>query len=180
MEKIFEGLKVFFEKHLIPTVFSLVLATVIFLYTPADNWIINKITDKGYFLFCAGVIFLFVQFIVYCHRVLPDKIYVVKTSRQYNAKEEQESMERLWSFIDKLNEEDRKILYDLLATGNKIIERSGGWYATGSILSNENIVHCRMIYRDGVPINQYLIDEGFYKSLQYSYKKYGKICHFSD
>lgn len=89
-------------------------------------------------------------------------------------------MERLWPFIDKLNEEDRKILYDLLITGNKEIERTGGWYAPGSILSNENIAHCRMIYRDGVPINQYLIDEGFYKSLQYSYKKYSKICHFSD
>ena len=88
--------------------------------------------------------------------------------------------EKSCKVVDKLNEKDRKILYDLLSIGNKEIERPDGWYAPGSISSNENIAYCRMIYRDRTPVNQYLIDEGFYKSLKYSYKKYGKMCHFSD
>ena len=180
MEKIFDGLKIFFEKHLIPTVLSFVLATVIYLFTPTNNWIMYRITDKGYFLFCAGIIFLLIQFIVYCFRTLPDKIYDAKTSRKYDAQKERESMENLWSFVDGLDEEDRKMLYDLLSNGNKVIEKSGGWFSPHSILCDDNIAHSRTIYREGIPVNQYLIDDGFYRSLKYSYKKYGKICHFSD
>ena len=38
-----ESLKVFLEKHLIPTVISVVAAIVVFLVLPADNWIIEKL-----------------------------------------------------------------------------------------------------------------------------------------
>lgn len=180
MEKFIDALKIFFEKHLIPTVLSLVLAAAVYLAVPENNWIIAKITDAGFYLLCAGVIFLVIQLVVYLHRTLSERRYYAKEHKKYQDRDEREAMENLWSYVDELSENDRLILYSFIKNGNKTIEKPGGWYSPESLLSNDRIVHCRTIYRGNTPINQYILDDAFYNNLKYSYVKYGKICHFVD
>lgn len=48
-----ESLKVFFEKHLIPTVIAIVSAIIAVLMLPSDFWMIEKIGKTG-FVVCWG------------------------------------------------------------------------------------------------------------------------------
>ncbi|MCR5606181.1 MAG: hypothetical protein K6F69_05115 [Treponema sp.] len=180
MEKFIDVLKIFFEKHLIPTVLSLVFSAVVYLVVPENNWIINKITDVGFYLLCAGIFFLIIEFVVYFYRTLSERKCYAKEHKKYKDRDEREAMEKLWSYIDELTESDRSILYSFIKNGNKTIEMSERWYSPQLLLRNESIVHCRTIYRGSTPVNQYILDDDFYNNLKHSYMKYGKICHFAD
>ncbi len=180
MEKIVDVLKIIFEKHLIPAVLSLVLAAGVFIMTPKDYWIIQKITTTWYYLLIAGVFFLIIQLVVFLYNTVPEKLYWKKQAKKREKNEENEAMENLWSYVDRLMDSDRAILYEFLENNNSPIEKSGGWYSPDSFLSNGRAVHCRVVYRDHMPVNQYVLETSFYNSLKYSQTKYGRICHFED
>ncbi len=180
MEKFVDVIKIIFEKHLIPAVLSLVLAAGVFLMTPKDYWVIKRITSTWYYLLVAGIVFLVVHLMVFLYKTVPDKLYWKKESKKFKQKEESEAMENLWSYVDRLMDADRDLLQEFLENDNKPIERPGGWYAPDSLLSNSSLVHCRVTYRDKMPVNQYVLEKSFYSSLKYSQLKYGRICHFED
>lgn len=56
-DSIGEALKIFLEKHLVPTVISVVAAIVALLVLPTDYWMIEKIGKTLFFFLVAGVVF---------------------------------------------------------------------------------------------------------------------------
>ena len=58
MEAFSEAIKVFAEKHLVPSIISLVSGAGIYLITPDDCWVIEKITKLGYWLLVSGCVFI--------------------------------------------------------------------------------------------------------------------------
>lgn len=65
-EAIGQAIKTFVEKHLIPTVISVVIAIASFLVLPADYWMITRIGKVPFALLVAGIVFIVIQFIVFC------------------------------------------------------------------------------------------------------------------
>ena len=63
-DSIGEALKIFLEKHLVPTVISVVAAIVALLVLPTDYWMIEKIGKTLFFFLVAGVVFLAIQVLV--------------------------------------------------------------------------------------------------------------------
>ena len=101
MEKLADALKILLEKHLIPTVLSIVVAVIVYLNTPMDRWIIERISKAGYFLFVAGTLFLLIQFIVFLFKALSNKYDDWKCDKDQRLENEHEAMESLWSLVDR-------------------------------------------------------------------------------
>lgn len=140
-EAIGQAIKTFVEKHLIPTVISVVISIASFLILPADYWMITKIGKVPFALLIAGLVFLVIQFIVFCF----DKIRrrcANRASKDYHnqndMKLERETMEKLWSEVDALNPDDRKTLKEFVVSGNTPMERSSGSRYFGNSLFNSN------------------------------------------
>ena len=60
-----ESLKVFFEKHLIPTVIAIVSAIIAVLMLPSDFWMIEKIGKTGFVVLVAGVVFIIIKILIH-------------------------------------------------------------------------------------------------------------------
>ena len=63
-DNLVEALKIFLEKHLVPTVISVVAAIIALLKLPTDYWMIEKIGKRLFFFLVAGIVFLFIQFLI--------------------------------------------------------------------------------------------------------------------
>ena len=100
LESLAEALKIFLEKHLIPTVISLFVAGIIILFIPDDSWMIKKITVTGVYLLMAAGVFLVVQLLRYSYESLSEKMYWKKRGKESKIEDEKREMEYLWSFID--------------------------------------------------------------------------------
>ena len=124
---IVEFCKVFAEKHLIPSVISIVGAIVSLIFIPSDYWIIVKIGKFLFFILVAGVVFLVVKFLVFCwHKFVSYKSdNDLKQYYSQNAtKSEKKNIEELWTAVDKFNPDDRKLLHEFLESDNTPITRS--------------------------------------------------------
>lgn len=64
MEALGSALKVFAEKHLIPTVLSLLVGAIVYSITPTDFWLLIKLTKFGYWLFASGCVFIIIQLLL--------------------------------------------------------------------------------------------------------------------
>ena len=60
-EAIGQAIKTFVEKHLIPTVISVIIAISSFLILPTDFWMIERIGKVPFALLVAGIAFLIIQ-----------------------------------------------------------------------------------------------------------------------
>ena len=60
------AIKTFVEKHLIPTVISVVISIASFLVLPADYWMITRIGKVPFALLVAGIEIIAVQLVVFC------------------------------------------------------------------------------------------------------------------
>ncbi len=140
-EAIGQAIKTFVEKHLIPTVISVVISIASFLILPTDYWMIARIGKVPFALLVAGIVFLVIQFIVFCYEKIRRRC-VNRASKDYHnqndIKLEKETMEKLWSEVDALNPDDRKTLKEFVASGNTPIERSSGSRYFGNSLFNSN------------------------------------------
>lgn len=57
-------LVLFLKEHLMPTLISFVIANVIYLLVPSNNWIITKIGDNWFRLFIFCVCFILIYFLL--------------------------------------------------------------------------------------------------------------------
>ena len=64
-EALGQAIKTFVEKHLIPTVISVVVAISSFLILPSDFWMIERVGKLPFALLVAGVAFLIIQLIIF-------------------------------------------------------------------------------------------------------------------
>lgn len=202
---IVEFCKVFAEKHLIPSVISIVGAIVALVFIPSDYWIIVKIGKFLFFILVAGIAFLVVKFLTFCWQ----KIMSLKNGndlKQYynqNAiKSEKKNIEELWTAVDKFAPDDRKLLQEFLESDNAPITRSSGTryfghslLASNWVVSTEEygeeeqpIILSEKLKGKAIPIGamspgraivvKYKLNDDIYSILKYSKEKYGKISHF--
>ena len=205
-EAIGQAIKTFVEKHLIPTVISVVIAISSFLILPTDFWMIERIGKVPFALLVAGIAFLIIQLLIFFFRKIRGWISN-KSDEEYrfqnDVKLEKEVLEKLWSSVDAFNQDDRKVLHEFLESQNAPIERSSGIHYCGNSLFNSDWLVSTEEYRETEPVSfnppkkkgvvtlnvfdtystrtvvkKYKLREDIYNVLRYSMDKYGKISHF--
>lgn len=183
MEAFSEAIKVFAEKHLIPTVISLITGAIFYLFTPENSWFIGKLSRVGYWLLLSGCIFLFVQLLIWIKKEIENNKY----KKSLNAKNDEckrsfvkERIGVLWDYVDSLDQEDRKILKQFLKSKNKpYVVRGKIFYAPGKLLSSKD-VHKQEGYDEKGSFTKYVLDDSLYNALVASSELYGKISRFEE
>ena len=208
MDKFADVLKIFIEKHLIPSVISIAGAILTLLIVPEDNWIIVKIgkLSVGILAFC--ICFLLIQFVIKIINGIKkafNNVSEFNYRMKQNEKENQEAIEHINEFVDQLTPEDKNILITFLRNGNKILiafERMG-FGGFNSLLDNTNIMNIATYDGDISDIDttrywitsdlqqtlsqgmrpvgglkQYKLKDGFFHDLEIVYKTTGKLGNF--
>lgn len=142
-EAIGQAISVFVEKHLIPTVISVVVAIASFLVLPADYWMIARIGKVPFALLVAGISFLIIQFSKFCFykicNLIPN-IVADSYSNESRAQMNKEKLEELWTAVDSFSPDDRQVLKGFISSGNAPIEKSSGSRYFGKSLFNSDWV----------------------------------------
>ncbi len=119
IDKIVSLLNEVIEKHLLPSLFSVVVTAVIFYITPNNYGVLTKLGKTFYIV----TLFCLVLFIV---EIIP-KIYIKVSNKKYYSRQEKERKKQdelefekqLFRITDSLSPEDMKIIYYFLKNGNK-------------------------------------------------------------
>lgn len=181
MEKIIEVIKIFFEKHLIPTVFSFLTAAIIYAFTPENFWLIEKLTKSGYFFFLSGVVFIFIQLLIWIKTKISEKRYLNslrKNNAEYVRKENEEAFEKLWDFVDNLCEEDRNYIRIFLKNNNEpVVFRANHFYSYERLFNSQYVKKQEGYDEEGYYV-KYILNPDLYHDLKLSAELYGRIGHF--
>ncbi len=173
-----QALKVFFEKHLIPTVISIVSAIVLLLVLPSNYWMIAKIGKTLFLVLATGICFLLVKLIISIFGGIQNARYRTQNEARYQEnmeKEAQEHLEEWLSFVDKLPPQDRDLIIQFINSGNKpIIQRGYRCYSHNSIYETNAII--TMENHDGSKTIK--LDERFFNTMKAIYEQRGSISHF--
>ena len=208
MDKFADVIKLFIEKHLIPTVISLTGAITTLLIVPEDNWIIVKIgrLSLGVLAFC--VCFLVIQLMIKIVKGIKkgiSNVNEVNYRLKQNELKNQEAINQLNEFVDQLTPEDKNILITFIKNGNKILiayDRMG-FGGFNSLLDNSNIMNIaiyngnisdidttrywitsdleQMLHQGMRPVGgfkQYKIKDGYFHDFELVYKTTGKLGNF--
>lgn len=180
MEKISEIFKIFLEKHFMPTVISLVGSAIIYAFTSDKFWLIERFSKLGYYLFCTGVIFILIQFLVWICSNKKEKKESQEIDKFYKRKTMQINLERLWDFVDSLCDEDIKYLKNFLKNKNvPIVVRGNQFYTYGRLFTSTYIISKEGFDNEGRYV-KYILTSDFYEFLKFSAEEYGKIGHFEE
>ena len=208
MQNFSDLLKIFIEKHLIPTMVSVVSVILTLLLLPEENWIINKIGKSLFITLIFCVYFLVIQLIVKIIKAIEELISKISENNYYNKqkeKENNEAIQKINEFIDQLSPEDKKILISFVKNGNKILidyERIR-LNSYNSLLGNSNIINVSTYVGDVSKIDrsvywttpeleqnvnsgmiplaglkQYKIKDLVFNDLEFIYKTTGKLGNF--
>lgn len=146
MEKIADLLKIFADKHLIPSTASLAVSILCVAFLPEALGISNSVGKffYGVLIFC--LFFLLLQFGKWIVKVFKGKITQKakrraedQENKQNEQTKEKESLEKLWKYVDSLSPQDKNYLRVFLKNENQPIEliyEEQGW----GLLSNKKIV----------------------------------------
>lgn len=146
MEKIADLLKIFADRHLIPSTASLAVSILCVAFLPEALGISNSVGKffYGVLIFC--LFFLLLQFVKYMFKVFNGMIAQKakrraedKENKQNEQAKEKESLENLWKYVDSLSPQDKNYLRVFLKNENQPIEliyEEQGW----GLLSNKKIV----------------------------------------
>lgn len=173
-----ESLKVFFEKHLIPTVIAIVSAIIAVLMLPSDFWMIEKIGKTGFVVLVAGVVFLIIQILILIWkgtRELRYRAYISSESSKYKARESEETFEEWLSFMDNLPPEERELIISFIKSGNKPITEHGYIWRNPESIYNSNLIVKTKTANGATMIK--LNDKAF-RVLKAIYDDRGSISHF--
>lgn len=173
-----ESLKVFFEKHLIPAVISIVLAIAAILLLPNDYWMINKVGEKCFFILVAGIVFLVIQLLISITKGIRHLCYkadLARQCREIDIKKNQDAVEEWLSFVDKLPPDDRALLIKFIESENEPEIEHGYVYHSSESLYNSNLVR-KMKCHDNYTLIK--LDDKAYQALKAIYDQRGSISHF--
>lgn len=183
MEAFSEAIKVFAEKHLVPSIISLVSGAGIYLITPDDCWVIEKITKLGYWLLVSGCVFIVIQLLIEIRKGISKRKRnksIKKSNEQYDREIKEESARRIWDYVDNLQLEDRKYLDYFLESGNRPLTiRNGVYFPYGRLLSSRH-VKVQQGYDAQGSYCKYVLDEPFYRELIATREYFGKISRFEE
>ena len=179
-QSIGDAIKIFLEKHLIPTVIAVVSAIVALVVLPSDYWMITKVGKSLFFILVAGIVFLLIELLGVFWKFIKNSWLRAQGKirhLQYAKEEEEETIEEFLSFVDKLPPEDRDLLMEFIKNENQPITKpcsmyvmrdSNSLYYTKALVSTKN--------RDGS--TQTKLKDEFYQLAKYIYEKRGSISHF--
>lgn len=183
METFSTALKVFLEKHSIPTILALVVGVIAFYFSPDDNAVLIKLGREWYVLLWAGVAFLIITLIVKIYYVIQKRQYykfLRKNNEEYDQKKAERNIRLLWDRVDSFGIEDRKLLEQFLSTDNSPIERGGYFYCSYDSLLGSDWVKSRQVNGKNGFCTQYILDYQIFQCLKYSKEKYGRIGNFKE
>jgi hypothetical protein len=203
MEKLFELLKIFFEKHLIPTVLSIIIGILSVGLVPKDNLLLLRVGDSIFGLLIGCIAFVLIEFIIWIFKLIQNHLEHIENSQariEENKFNEMQSLENLWSFVDKLSISDYDYLINFLKSNNKPIVFSNRIFLSESLFNTQyvEVSICRSDNKNPNNANneislnttafnlfelsgtkkQYRLTSDFFNLLKYSYEKYNKISHF--
>jgi len=192
------AIKVFAEKHLIPSIISLIIGTVFYILTPDDFWVLTKLNEIWYLLLISGCIFVLIHGIILCFHKVQELRYGLYHRNSISAMNK-EAIEKLWTLVDEFDQEDRKLLLQFVNSGNAPYTVNGNvHYSSGKLLGSQYVHRIQgyksdkskpytvkrfdpiemMVSSDGY--TQYVLVDAFYRVLKLSYEQYGQICHFKE
>lgn len=177
------AIKIFFEKHLIPTILSLTLGTVVLLATPKNFWMLVELTKTWFWLFACGCIFLIVQLVIWLHskwQYWKYTHYLESKSKMEQEQKNEEYIRSLWDYIDALSAEDRKYVKQFLKSKNQPIIIRGKRLCSYATLFTSDHVRKQEGWDEDDFYTKYVLEEEFYKALVYSAQRYGKISRFEE
>jgi len=205
MEKFADIIKVFLEKHLLPTVLAVVGALISTALIPTDYLLIKKLGLTMFEILAFCICFVLIEALREIFKIIKNMYYKHQNKvlkRKRIEEENKKSCENLWEIIDNMSIQDYEYLLELLKTNNEPITVRGDFF--GGLFST-NWVHQTIIktaeerdeyspitnlpkgsigfsipHRIIVPATkQYILKDDIYKLLRYSYDNYGKISNFS-
>lgn len=174
-------LKVFIEKHLTPTLLSIVFACIAFVLTPDAFALKMKLgfTIYGIFLFCSS--FVLIQFSILLKKKvvrffyeLEQKQYLMESQEADNKK----AIEGIWSFVDQLDDNDYQALQTFINTNNQPIYYKGRVNYNHQKLISSDVVAKTRSNNLMLGHEMYRLKDDFFGALKYSQEKYGRISHF--
>lgn len=114
MEHFFSVIKVFIEKHLIPTISSVVLTVLTILLFPSLSAIQNKTGQVlfWFFVFCCW--FLVIHFAIWFVKRIKSKLWLA----EQNEKRIKEAIENINSFYDQLSKDEKAIILTFVQNKN--------------------------------------------------------------
>ena len=179
-DAIASAIKIFAEKHLIPTIIALVFGVGALLILPADHWAIVKVGESRFFGFVAGIVFLIVQLIMAIKTKIQSVHKAKADEQQEREREEEEKIkytERLISFVERLPADDRKVIMKFIKSGNKPIVEHVYWeYTQRPLYRSDVIVH--ILREDQSSLIK--LEESFYYEIKAIYEERGSITHFDE
>lgn len=206
MKKFADVLKIFIEKHLIPSVISIAGAIIILLVLPTDNWVVIKIGNlsAGILAFC--ICFLTIQFIIKIVNAIKKALSNLNEFNyrmKQNELEKQEIINQINEFVDRLTPEDKNLLISFIKNGNKILIAFERMEFGNSLLDNTHIMNIAIYNGDisnldtahywitsdieqvlsqGIKpeagLKQYRIKDAFFQDLKFAYKATDKLGNF--
>lgn len=204
MEQLADVIKIFIEKHLMPSIISIAGTIATYLFFPQDNWIVVKLGTTMFILLFFCSYFLLVQLLIIAvrsfNRFMVHRIYEMRENKE----EEQKAIQQINKFFDRLSPQDKNILLTFVKNGNKIMLTYQHYYGGfDSFLENYNLVNVsdyignihtldkehywilpeleEMLISQTEPViglKQYRIKNEFFKDLVWVYKSNGKLGNF--
>lgn len=173
-----EALKIFLEKHLIPTTISIVSAIAAYLLLPSDFWMIEKLGKTWFLIFVAGIVFLAVQLLIAGVKNIRQLLYkadLMRENERLAQKKNEEELEKWLSFMDNLSPDDRALIIRLIENENEPeIEHGYVWHSPDSIYGTNLLIKTKG--HNGFTLIK--LDERAYKNLKAIYDQRGSITHF--
>ena len=178
-EYIGDAIKIFFEKHLIPTVISIVISILLLLVLPENNWMILKVGKNLFLMLVAGITFLLVKFVVFMFNSVLNTINKISLQKDAKRKKEErmhKNTEEWLSFVDALPQKERELIIDFIKSDNEAIEK----HAAHTIYYGLHTIYQKCVAKTELRNGNVLIklDEEFYQIMKAIYKKRGSISHF--
>lgn len=208
MKEIAELLKIFIEKHLIPTLLSVVLTILTYAFIPYYYWLLIRIGTVWFYVLVFCGYFLLISLVIWIGKCIVRAIRKIKSNivhTKYVENETKEALKQLWCLVDKMSQADRDYIINFIESGNNPIEVEGEMFYDSDSLFNPRFVDSTTIRKPKAkpldvkpeqneghvripveafifsqPTKQYKLKDDFYNILKYSYSTYGRISNFDN
>lgn len=206
MEKFLDLLKVFFEKHLIPSILSIIVAIFSIAMTKEDATLLTRLGKPLYGVLFFCITFIIIEFSIWLSQIIKKAINNANESawlEKENKSKMNEVLDNLWTIVDRMSVQDQEQLMNFIKNENTPICVKGE-YGGNCLFTSDHVISTVVPYKaeryvldaDGVfgekgsklkisgfpvsiPTRQYKLKENFYQLIKYSYENYGRISHFT-
>lgn len=183
MDKFADVLKVFTEKHLIPSVISVVGALVAFYLVAEDSLILLKLGNTLFIVLTFCVCFLAIQLISQVTGAIKKAFSSMKEyaySFKQSERSNHEAIRNVHEFVDSLSPEDKEILITFVNYGNRILLEFKRIGAIDGLLQNANIVYSSAYFGDirGFDRKRYWITKSLEHSLLQGLQPIGELTQY--